>query len=184
MKNEVLQAIQNRNSTRKYKKGQITEEELQTLLEAGIQAPSASNAQPWHFTVIQNKAFIDHMSDVAKENMIESDNLSIRNMGKSNMSILYNAPTVIIVSGKKEVKSSLIDCSAAIENMLIAAESLGLGTVWIGLVRYFFARKEEVEKLALPEGYEPFYAVSIGYKENSSVSGPSKRNQDVINYIR
>ena len=127
---------------------------------------------------------ISFISDKSKEVMLQSDNDNIVNIGKKSINLLYNAPTVIIVSGKTEVGSSLVDCSAAIENMLIAAESIGLGTVWVGLVKFFFTLKDEVKKLKLPNGYEPFYAVSIGYKENNSDLGPSKRNREVINYIR
>lgn len=184
MENEVLKSIKNRRSTRKYKEEQISEEELQALLDAGIQAPSAVNAQPWYFTVVQNKEMINHMSDKSKEVMLKSDNENIVNIGKNVVNIFYNAPTLIIVSGKKEVSSYSVDCSAAIENMLIAAESIGLGTAWVGLSRFFFTLSDEIKKLKLPDGYEPFYTVAVGYKENDSVLGPSKRNREVINYIR
>lgn len=184
MTNEVIKAIMNRRSTRKYKEEQISEEELQTILEAGIQAPSAINSQSWHFTVIQDRNTINLMSDKSKEVMRQSDNENIVNIGENAVNIFYNAPTVIILSGKEEVSSSLVDCSAAIENMLIASESIGLGTVWIGLVKFFFTLEDEIKKLELPNGYKPFYAVSIGYKSNDRVLGPSKRDKDVINYIR
>ena len=184
MENEVIKAIRNRRSTRKYKDKQIGEEELQTLLDAGIQAPSANNSQSWHFTVIQDRDMINFISDKSKEVMLKSDNENIVNIGKNAVNIFYNAPTLIIVSGKKEVSSYSVDCSAAIENMLIAAESIGLGTVWVGLSRFFFTLSDEIKKLKLPDGYEPFYAVAVGYKENDSVLGPSKRNREVINYIR
>lgn len=184
MENDVLKTIRNRRSTRKYKDQQIREEELQTILDAGIQAPSANNSQPWHFTVIQDRNMINFISDKAKEVMLQSDNEGIVNVGKSTMNIFYNAPTLIIVSGKEEVNSSLVDCSAAIENMLIACESIGLGAVWIGFVRFFFTLEEEVKKLKLPNGYKPFYAVSVGYKSDDNILGPSKRNKDVISYIR
>lgn len=184
MENEVLKAIRNRRSTRKYKDQQLSEEELQTILEAGIQAPSANNSQSWHFTVIQDREMISSISDKSKEVMLQSENEAIVNIGKNPGNIFYNAPTVIIVSGKEEVSSSLVDCSAAIENMLLAAESLGLGTVWVGLVRFFFTLSDEVKKLNLPNGYKPFYAVAIGNKYNDTVQGPSKRNKDVVNYIR
>ena len=183
MENEVLKAIQNRRSTRKYKEEQITEEELQAILEAGIQAPTAINAQPWHFTVIQNKEMINYISDKSKEVMLASGNERLVNIGKSSTNIFYNPPTVIIVSTKEDVASGPVDCSAAIENMLIAAESMGLGSVWIGLAGFFFSLEEEVKKLNLPDGSKPFYAVSFGYKETNTV-GPSKRNKDVVNYIR
>lgn len=184
MENEVLKAINNRRSTRKYKKEQIKEEELQTILAAGIQAPTANNSQPWHFTAVQNQEMIKYVSDKAKEEMAKSNIEGLVNFGKSNASIFYDAPTIIVVSGQKDVSSSLVDCSAAIENMLIAAESIGLGTVWVGLSKFFFALKDEVEKLELPEGYEPLYVVVVGYKEDNSISGPTKRNMDVVSYIR
>jgi len=184
MKNEVLKAIESRRSTRKYTDEQIGEEELQTILEAGIQAPSANNSQSWHFTVIQDKEMINFMSDKSKEVMLQSDNESIVNVGKSPLNIFYSAPTIIVVSGKEDVSSSLVDCSAAIENMLLASESINLGTVWIGFVGFFFTLSDEVKKLKLPNGYKPFYAVAIGHKSKDSIPGPSKRNKDVVNYIR
>jgi len=127
---------------------------------------------------------INFMSEKSKEVMLQSDNESIVNIGKKDGNILYNAPTVIVVSGKENISSSLVDCSAAIENMLIACESINLGAVWIGLIRFFFTLDDNVKKLKLPNGYKPFYAVSIGYKNNTNVPGPSIRNVNIINYIR
>lgn len=184
MKNEVLRTIDNRRSTRGYKEEQINEEELQILLDAAIQAPSAMNSQPWYFTVVQDKKMIDLMNEKSKELMAKDENPYVSKVGKGNGHIFHKAPTVIIVSGKKDVSSSLVDCSAAIENMLLAGESIGLGSVWIGFARHFFQFEDEVKKLNIPEGYEPYYAVSIGYKKNESEKGPGERNRDVVNYIR
>ncbi len=184
MKNEVLKVIDNRRSTRSYRKEQISEEELQVLLNAAIQAPSAMNSQPWHFTVVQDKEMINLMSEKSKELMAKDKNKYVENIGKGNVNIFHGAPTVIIVSGKEDVSSSLVDCSAAIENMLLAGESIGLGSVWIGFARHFFQFEDEVKKLNIPKDYAPQYAVSIGYKKNESEKGPGKRNEDVVNYIR
>lgn len=185
MTNNVLETIMNRRSIRSYKDEQLSEMEVQSILDAGIQAPSANNSQSWHFTVIQNKNIINFISDKSKEEMRKSDNETIVKIGKSEINIFYNAPTIIIVSGKEDVLSSLVDCSAAIENMLIAAESIGVGSVWIGFVRFFFSLKEEVKKLNMPEGYVPYYAVALGHKkDDNKVTGPSNRNKNVVNYIR
>ncbi|TDX42306.1 nitroreductase [Halanaerobium congolense] len=184
MENEVIKTIKNRRSIRNYKEEQIKEEELKTILEAGIQAPSANNLQPWHFTVVQNKELIDLMSAESKKMMLKSDNPKLVQMGENIPHIFYNAPTVIIASGKKDIESALVDCAAAIENMLITAESIDLGGVWIGLTRFFFQKEENVKKLDLPTGYKPFYAVALGYKGEKIPTGPSKRKMDVINYIR
>ncbi len=184
LNNQTLESIQNRRSTRQYQDKQISDEELQILLDAGIQAPSAMNLQSWHFTVVQNQELINYISDQSKKGMSQSSNQKIASMGNSDMHIFYKAPTVIIVSGKKEVGSALVDCSAAIQNMLIAGESIGLGTVWVGFSRFFFQLGEGVEKLNIPDGYEPFYAIAVGYKQDKSAQGPSPRKGEVINYVK
>ena len=185
MNNLVLDTIKNRRSTRKFTDDQLTEEELQAILEAGIQAPSANNSQTWHFTVIQNREFIKHMNEKSKEAMINSSDKDISLAGKGNVNLFYNAPTLIIVSGKETDKSSIVGCSAAIENMLIAAESIGVGGVWIGMVRFFLSLEDEVKKLNIPEGYQGYYAVALGHKKDANVIyGAANRNMNVINYIR
>lgn len=182
--NEVLKVIRNRKSTRTYKSEQIKEAELEAILGAGIQAPSANNEQPWHFTTIQDKELINHISAKSKELMIDSGIEPLIKIAKSPMHIFYDAPTIIVVSGKEDVRSSLVDCSAAIENMLIAAESLNMGAVWVGLAKFFFTDEEEAAKIDKPTGYQPLFAIAVGYKKKQSTSGPAKRNQEVKTYMR
>lgn len=183
--NEILNAIKSRRSIRSYKHEQISQEKLDLILEAGIYAPTAHNDQPWHFTVIQNKEKIQYINDKSKELMSKSDIEWIKSMGiNPKVNIIYNAPTLIIVSGRKDAMASLVDCSAAIENMLIAAESLNIGSVWLGLVRFFFDLKDEVEKLGVPENYEPYYGLALGYKADTKNLAAPKRNFNVINYIK
>lgn len=90
---------------------------------------------------------------------------------------------LIIVSGNKNALSPKVDYSAAIQNMLLAAESLNIGSVWIGLITFFLKLEDEVRKLGVPEGYEPYYGVALGYKSlNKEIIAP-KRNLNVVNYI-
>ena len=198
--NEVLETIKNRRSIRKYLPKQIKNENLDIILESAIYAPSGGNNQPWHFTVVQNREFIDFMNEESKKLMVKDKELMdllnaeskklpdfeerITTLGKSeNFNIFYDAPTVIVVSGKKETVSSFADCCAAIQNMLIAAESLDIGSCWVGLARFFFEDPENIEKLNLPPNYEPYYAVCLGYKDSSNNKAP-KRNKNVVNYIK
>lgn len=182
--NQVIDVIKKRRSVRAYKEEQIKEDELQAILDAGLWAPSGHNSQPWHFTVIQDTDFIKHMSVVSLQGMTQSPVEWVARMGMNGRDIFYGAPTVVVVSGKKnELLEPLIDCSAAVENMLLAAESLDIGSCWIGLVRFFFAHEEEVKKLQLPEGYKPFYAVCFGYKVRPNGRGPL-RAQGTVSYIR
>ncbi|AJA49574.1 nitroreductase family protein [Clostridium pasteurianum DSM 525 = ATCC 6013] len=183
--NEILNAIKNRRSIRSYETEQIDQKDLDLILEAGIYAPTAHNDQPWHFTVIQNREKIQYINDKSKELMSKSNVEWIKNMGiNPKVNIIYNAPTLIIVSGRKDAVAPLVDCSAAIENMLIAAESLNIGSVWLGLVRFFFELKDEVEKLGIPENYEPYYGLALGYKADTKNLTAPKRNLNVINYIK
>lgn len=184
--NDVIKVIKNRRSVRLYRKEQIKEEELQIILESGLWAPSGHNAQPWHITVVQNRELISHMSDIATQDMSQSPLEWVARMGRSGRNLFYNAPTVLIVSGKKEdeaMMNSVVDCSAAIQNIILAAESLDIGSCWIGLIRFFFAHEEEVQKLDIPEGYKPLYAVCLGYKARLNGRAP-KRKSGTVSYIR
>ena len=183
--NNIINNIKNRRSVRAYKDEQIKEEELQAILEAGLWAPSAHNSQPWHFTVVQDAKLIAHMSQVSLQGMAKSEVGWIARMGQSGRDIFYGAPTVIIVSGKKEeFLEPLIDCSAATQNLLLAAESLDIGSCWIGLIRFFFDNQEEVKKLQLPEGQQPFYGVCLGYKKRPNGTAGPTRTHETVSYIR
>lgn len=145
--NEVLKTIRNRRSVRTYLPTQITQEDLDLIIESGIYAPSGHNDQPWHFTIIQNKEILKHINDKSKELMAQSEISWIKNMGSNpKVNLIYDAPTLIIVSGNKNALSPKVDCSAAIQNMLLAAESLNIGSVWIGLITFFLKSEDEAKK--------------------------------------
>ncbi|KGM98411.1 nitroreductase [Clostridium novyi A str. 4552] len=186
MSNVVIETIKSRRSIRSYKREQITDKQLQEILDAGMHAPSSHNSQSWHFTVIQNEKVISHISDKAKEVMMNSEDNKIVQIGKGAGNIFYEAPTVIIVSGNQNSNSgsTIVDCSAAIENMLLAAESLGLGSIWIGLVKFFFTLEDEVKKLNIPKGYVPHYAIAVGHKQDNLEVKEKIIKRDVVNYIK
>lgn len=182
--NEVINNIKSRRSIREYLQEQIKDEELDLILESAIYAPTGGNDQPWHFTVVQNRKLIDLMNVESKKKMANMPVEWIAKMGKAeHLNIFYNAPTVIVVSGKEDATSPLPDCCAAIQNMLLAAECMDIGSCWIGLARFFFENAENVEKLDIPKGYKPFYAVSLGYKAPNNNKAP-ERNRNVVNYIK
>ncbi|MDP4093951.1 MAG: nitroreductase family protein [Bacillota bacterium] len=182
--NEILNTIKSRRSVRSYRKDQIRQEELDAIIEAAIYAPTGHNEQPWHFTVVQNQDTIQYINDKAKELMVKSDVEWIRNTGSRPMKITYDAPTLVIVSGRADAISWRADCAAAIQNMLIAAESLDIGSVWLGLVNFFFEQEDAAKILGIPEGYEPYYTVALGYKASDRKQAAPARNYDVVNYIR
>ncbi|WP_035289225.1 nitroreductase family protein [Clostridium sp. KNHs214] len=182
--NTIIENIKKRRSIRDYKKEQIKEEELQAILEAAIYAPSGCNAQSWHFTVIQDRELINLMSNVAKEKLKTSSDEGFRNMANNkDLDLTHGAPTLVVVSGRQDAYSPLTDCSAAIQNMLLVAESLDIGSLWIGLIGLSFDHEEVARKLNIPEGYKPYYGVAFGYKGSGEVRAP-RRKENVISYIR
>jgi nitroreductase len=184
--NETLDVIKRRRSVRSYTGEQITEEELQAVLEAGLCAPHAAD-QAWHFTVVQNRELLDRLDLAARE--------AARQMGVPHLSeladdpafhTLHRAPTLIIVSGEEQSPVPLeADCAAATENMLIAAESLGLGSCWIFYVMMAFMSPqgpELREALRIPAGYKPYDAAVFGYKKGA-VAGAPERKPNLITYL-
>lgn len=185
--NEVLKAIKERRTTRKFKEDQIKEEDLQSIIEAGLYAPSGENHQPWHFTVIQDKNIIDEMDFEAKETFKQSDNELMRKAGfNEKYKPAYDAPTIIIVSGLNDNYFTEVDCAAATQNMLLAAHSLGIASCWCAAVSMAFAgnKKEEfTSRLNIPDNYTPFYAVLLGYSDNTPTRAP-ERKENTVNFVR
>jgi nitroreductase len=185
--NEALTAIRNRRSIRAYKAEQIVDSELQEILDAALLAPSANNLQKWHFTVIQNKDLLDWMVKNIAEAIKKTGNKQlIERVSKPYYHTFYHAPTVIIISGDENSPHVQSDCAAAAENILIAAESLNIGSCWIGSILPLFASekaKEYKKELGILEGYKPICSVALGYKLSENPAAPP-RNKDVINYIK
>lgn len=185
--NETLKIIKQRRSIRSFKDEQIKEEELQAVLEAGLYAPNAGD-QAWHFTVIQNREVLNKLNLTAKEAAKHLDIGGIRELGNNEkFNCLYSAPTLIIVSGKEQAPVPLeADCAAATQNLLLAAESIGLGACWIHFVLFAFYSPQgpELQKeLKIPEGYRPYYSAVFGYKKDEVVDVPD-RKPNLITYIR
>lgn len=185
--NEVIQNILNRRSVRVYSQDQIKQEDLDLILQSGLYSPSACNTQPWHFSVIQNKELLDELNIETKKKLLTCDNEYFQKFAQNGQfNIFYNAPTVIVISGEKSSLVPQTDCAAATENMLLAAESLNIGTCWVGLITYLFKSKEGkkyLEKLNIPEGYEPYYAINLGYKKIADPK-PQPRRENTVNYIK
>lgn len=185
--NQVLETIKNRRSIRRFRQEQIARDELDLILEAAIWAPSGHNAQPWHFLVIQDRKKIDELSEKNIRLMSGSSVEWVRKLAaKEDYHLFHRAPTVIVVSGKKpgeDLLFPLSDCSAAIQNMLLAAESLDVGSCWIGLTKFLFDVPEEIQSLGIPCEYSPLYAICLGYKDNSFVPPAPPRKEGNIAFF-
>jgi nitroreductase len=185
--NETLKSIRNRRSTRGFLPEQLKDIDTEAIIEAGIYAPSANNQQPWHFTVIQNKDMLDRLSVAFKEVAGKSDNEYVRRFADNEkFHVFYNAPTVVLVSGDKNNQYAAVDCAAAVENILVAAESLEIGSCWIGLIAILLNSEDGagfVKELGIPEGFKQIHAVCLGHKKINITNAPA-RKENTVNYIK
>lgn len=176
--NEIIKAILSRRSIRKFKSEQISDDELNSILEAGKFAPSAMNQQSWHFTVIQNKEIIAKVNEVCKKNMNRAEN--------KDLNLFYNAPTLIIVSGDEKAVAPECDASLALENMFLAAASLNIGSCWIHSPRALASSDEGnklISELGIPSGYKIVGSGIFGYKA-SEAPASAKRKENSVNIVK
>jgi nitroreductase len=182
--NQTIDTIKNRRSVRNYSPEQIKDEELENILETAIYAPTGHNDQPWHFTIIQNQDLINEINEGAKEAMKQMEVEWISRLGSlKDFNIFHRAPTILIVSGRRDATTPLVDCAAAVQNILLAAESMDIGSCWIGFARFYFINPENKKKLKIPDDHEVHFGVSLGYKIKENPKAP-ERNHGVYTYFR
>ena len=151
--NGMLETIMTRTSIRQYTDQPVEKEKIEAMLRAGMAAPTAVNAQPWHFVVVSDKA---KLSELAAAN--------------PRAGMLKSAPLAIVVCGDmtkamegKGRQFWIQDCSAATENILLAAHAQGLGAVWTALYPMEERIQPVSEALKLPDTLIPLCTVVIGY---------------------
>lgn len=164
--NQVLSTIEARRSHRAYQPAQLSKDQLDAILKAALEAPSALNRQPWHYTVVQNQEVLAKVHAAAKENAMKRDpsQRSPRFQDEA-FHIFYHAPTVIFLSADPANDYARIDCGIAVQTIALAAESLGLGSVILGLPKEAFLseKADELRKLLkFPEGSDFVIAIALG----------------------
>ncbi len=185
MEKTTLQSIRERSSHRKYLLKQLSEVELTAIVNAALQAPSAVNGQPWHFTVVQDQALLDRINATAAKHACKrpADTRSPR-FDDPSFHVFYHAPTVVFVSARKG-NYPPIDCGIAVQNMALAAESLHLGSVILGLPREAFVAEDKSaleQALHFPDGYEYAIAIAIGTPDDEKQ--PHEMDPGKVTYIR
>ncbi|MBN2228680.1 MAG: nitroreductase family protein [Candidatus Thorarchaeota archaeon] len=151
---DVIKAIRERRSIRKYKPTEVSDEKIDTILQAGRWAPSASNKQPWHFIVVRDHSIRSRLAEAHAYGRF-----------------MKESPVVIVVLGDptKHPKYHLADPHNAVQNMLLAAYHQGLSTCWMGV------RDTDIEPafrqlLNIPEDFRVICAVSVGYGDQERTS--------------
>lgn len=186
MKNAVLQAIADRRSHRSYLPQQLTNEQLDAIVGAALQSPSGRNLQPWHFTVVQDQALLNRISAAARavDATLPQEDRSQR-FSDPAFQIFYSAPTVIIVWVENPTPYAQLDCGIAVQSMALAAQSLGLGSVIIGLAALAFEGSQKdtlMQQLQAPQGSA--FAISIALGTPNDTKPAHGINRDKVTFLR
>ena len=180
MENEVINTIMARCSVRKYLDKPVEHAKLEAVVRCGINAPSGMNRQPWVVRVVEDQKLIADVTEVFK-----AKNPDMVNRDKNFKNMFRNAPNIICVctpaKGGGELDAGLLG-----ENMMLAAQSLGLGTCCLGgPVRFIKTDPEAkffLDRLDIPEDYQLNYIIAIGYPDEQPEAKP--RDESKVKYIK
>ena len=197
---EFEKVLQLRQSTRNYLSKQISDEQLQTLLEAANRAPVGSKLyKDIHITIVQNQEILLKLCEAAWERFsrrqkleeIAGDTLdSTAKTKPSRNNLFYDAPTVIFVSHRKQDLQQGIEwanVTSVVNEMHIAAINMGLGSVYMwGALESMrmIPELDHTELLEIPEGFEPLIALAVGYPANDLKERPISHEMITTNYIK
>ena len=174
---EALAAIKTRRSTRRYKQTPVPPELLEQVLEAGRHAPSGGNNQSTHLLVIQNPAVLRQINRLARDEfrgmevtpgMYRSMANAVRGSRSDDYCLYYHAPVLILTANRIDYPNNIADCACVLENMMVAANALDLGSCWINQLRWLNEAPvvtEYLNTLGLAEGERVYGGLSLGWPD-------------------
>ena len=195
---KMLAFIQSRRSTRKFKAEDVSEEQLNQILEAGRYAPSGGNCQSTHFIVVKNKEILAELADLVQQEFAKMEITpglyksivnSINASKKGNYVFHYNAPVLIVTANQKDYGNNIADCACALENMMLMANALDLGSCWINQLKWLNEDPvilEYMKKLGMDESERVYGALAVGYPDTANGlpdREPLKRTGNIITVV-
>jgi nitroreductase len=181
---DVIEAIYHRRSVRALTTDAVPSQVIDNLVSAAVQAPSAMNLQPWAFLIIEGRVTLSQYSERAKRHLLETmtpdspifhyrDQLS-----EPAFDIFYGASLMIVIAATSDAAQSAEDCCLAAQNLMLAADGMGLGTCCIGFGRPWLNLAETKAELGLPAPYSPIIPIVVGYAK--SAAPPVRRKSPEI----
>ena len=195
---DMLEFIKSRRSTRRYQDRPVPKEWLEKIVEAGRYAPSGGNCQTSHFLVIQDRQVLDRLAqtvkqEFAKMEITEGMYASLVNsilLSKANRyEFHYHAPVLIAVANRKDYGNNIADCACALENMMLMANALDLGSCWINQLKWLNENEAllSIEReLGLLEHERIYGALSVGFagtKDSLPDRKPLARRGNAVTWI-
>ena len=164
--NETIKSIAERYSCRAYTGSPLSGEQVQTLAQAAIAAPSASNRQPWQIIVISDKGLIDEMDAEGMRIIGQAEDKSAyERMMSRGGKLFYNAPCMVMVAASNDSAGVALDCGIVAQNVCLAAYSMGLGSVMVGMARMPLTGpkgEDFMKRMKFPEGYVFGMGILVG----------------------
>ena len=195
---EMLEFIKSRRSTRRYQDRPVPRELTEAVVEAGRYAPSGGNCQTAHFLVIQDRAVLDGLAELVKmefskmeitEGMYASLVNSIRLSRSGKYVFHYNAPVLIAVANRKDYGNNIADCACALENMMLMANALDLGSCWINQLKWLNENETLLafeREIGMAEDERVYGALSVGYAMTADglpVRKPLARSGNAVTWV-
>ena len=185
IRNEIIDCIHERRSTRVFQDGKISDEQLETLLDAAIWAPSGGNNQSWLFTAIQNQEVLAKINELVIEGFQHwkpDDDYPGKLGAKAhsqaeNYNFFYRAPALIIASNRSNYENAMADCALALENIFLSAHSIGLGSCYINQLHWLrndTALRGYLGELGIPIEYTICSAAAVGYIGKETIAPQRK----------
>ncbi len=171
--NEVIRNIMTRRSVRAFEDTQLTKEQVELLIQTGLCAPSGMCKQTWKFTGVLNRDIIARLAKVIGESQ-----------GRDSYNF-YNAQTLIITSNERDSRWGKEDNACALENIFLAAHSMGIGSVWINQLLDHCDEPEIraiLEELGVPENHVVYGIAALGYDKNEPRGEVKKTGKYTIIY--
>ena len=180
----VLEAIYKRRSIRAYTAEEVDRSTVEALLQAAIQAPSASNTQPWSFVILQGQEKLKQYSDRAKAHLLKTMEPASLERFRDRLedpeySIFYGVGTLIVICTRSDGKYAVGDCCFAAQNLMLAAYDLGLGTCAIGLSHSWLSLPEVKEELGIAKEYQPVLPLIVGHPAGE-VSPTPRQDPEIL----
>jgi len=182
---ELLDAIYSRRAVREFTEDEVEESQLRALIDAAIQAPSAANQQPWHFTVVRDRALLARISHEAKAHMLKSSPAALVShhfdqlLGNDAFDIFYHAPALILISSVEDGPWAVADCALAAQNLMLAARDARLGTCWIGFAQGWLGTDQGRAALGLPAGCVPVAPIIVGHPRLQEIAPVPRKAPDI-----
>ena len=174
---DALTLIKTRRSTRKYLQKAVEKEKLEQVIEAGRFAPSGGNNQTTHFIVIQDAAVLENLARIARDEFAKMEVTpdtyaslakSIKLSQKGTYVFHYNAPVLVLTANRIGYGNNMADCCCAVENMMLMANALDLGSCWINQINWLNdnpAMVSYLKTLGLQEGEAVYVSMVLGYAD-------------------